>query len=144
MLSLDYSLHLCSQQKATYFTKSKPKVWIQLNESHHTNKSLLKKKKQRKDVLVPSIKVCLWIWGTRRKEKTVYSEGRICMINEPKNTVWINMEPCKIENNSKRSCFHTIIIYNREVRPQPVEIIIDPENKLKLFALKSRGGKKFK
>lgn len=54
------------------------------------------------------------------------------------------MEPCKLEKNSKRSCFHTIIIYNREVRPQPVEIIIDPEKKLKLFALKSRGGKKFK
>lgn len=47
-----------------------------------------------------------------------------------------------MEKKSKRSCFDTIIIYNREVRPQPVEIIIDPENKLKLFALKSRGGKR--
>lgn len=51
------------------------------------------------------------------------------------------MEPCKMEKNSKRSCFRTIKIYGREVRPQPVEIVIDTENKLKLFALKCRGGK---
>lgn len=51
------------------------------------------------------------------------------------------MEPCKMEKNSKRSCFHTIIIYNREVRPQPVEIIIEPENKLSYLLLKAEGEK---
>lgn len=40
----------------------------------------------------------------------------------------------------KRSSFHTVKVCNREVRPQPVEIIIDTENKLRLFALESRGG----
>lgn len=106
ILHTQLRLHLRSQQKATYVTKSKPKFWIQLNENNHTNRSMVKNKKtkkQRKVLLVP-LEKCVFEYA-RGKAEAVYPEGRTWLVNETKTTVWINMEACEMEKIVKEVVF---------------------------------------